>query len=68
MKVSDSPKGMTESYAVKFWHVNEDGFHQQDKMLFYSNSKSAHKVVESFALKRLRKTYKDVRIVTVTYQ
>ena len=37
MKVSESPYGMTETYTVKFWYMNEDGFYRQTKEDFYTN-------------------------------
>lgn len=68
MKVSADQKGKSESYAVKFWYVNDEGFYQQGEKLFYANSRCAHKVIERYAITELRKTHKNVRIINVTYQ
>ena len=46
MKVSESPYGMTESYTVKFWYTNEEGFYRQIEETIWANSKSAHEAVE----------------------
>lgn len=67
MKVSESPYGMTETYTVKFWYMNEDGFYRQTKEDFYTNSKSAHQQVENYAKKALTKFYKGFRIISVIY-
>jgi hypothetical protein len=68
MKVSESPYGMTESYTVKFWYSNEEGFYRQIEETLYADSKSAHKEVEKFAIKNLSKVYKNFRIISVIYQ
>jgi hypothetical protein len=67
MKVSEAPYGMTETYTVKFWYQNEEGFFRQIEEDFYCNSKSAHEAVESYANKKLKRFYKNFRIVSVTY-
>ena len=67
MKVSESPYGMSESYSVRFWCTNESGFDTQIEETFYSTSKNAHKKIETFALKQLSKMYKNIRIITVSY-
>ena len=67
MKVSDSPHGATETYTVKFWYRNSQGFVDQAKKDFYSTSRAAHDKVEKFAIKMLTKFYKDVKIISITY-
>jgi hypothetical protein len=67
MKISESPYGMTETYTVKFWYQNAEGFHRQIDEDFYCNSKSAHDQVEHFAKQYLTKFYKEFRIISVTY-
>jgi hypothetical protein len=68
MTVTESPYGMSESYTVKFWYTNEDGFYRQIEETLYSNSKSAHDAVEKYAVKNLGKFYKNFRIISVVYQ
>ena len=68
MKVSESPYGLTESYTVKFWYTNEEGFYRQIEETLYADSKSAHDAVEKYCLKNLAKFYKNFRIISVTYQ
>jgi hypothetical protein len=67
-KVSESPYGMSESYTVKFWHTNEDGYYRQIEETLYSNSKCAHDDVETFAKNNLGKFYKNFRVISVAYQ
>lgn len=67
-KVSDSPYGMSESYTVKFWYTNEEGYYRQIEETLYSNSKGAHEDVEKFAKKNLGKFYKNFRVISVVYQ
>ena len=68
MKVSESPYGMSESYTVKFWHTNEEGFYRQVEETIYANSKGAHGTVEKFCNKNLSKFYKNFKIISVIYQ
>lgn len=68
MKVSESPYGMTESYTVKFWYTNEEGFYRQIEETIWANSKSAHEAVERYCKKNLAKFYKNFRIISVSYQ
>ena len=68
MKVSESPYGMTESYTVKFWYTNEEGFYRQIEETIWANSKSAHDAVEQYCEKNLAKFYKNFRIISVVYQ
>lgn len=67
MKVSESPYGFTETYTVKFWYQNEEGYWRQIEEDLYSNSKSAHDAVEKYFMKYVAKFYKGARIVSVTY-
>lgn len=67
-KVSESPYGMSESYTVKFWYTNSEGFYRQLEEDLYANSKDAHHEVEQFAKRKLGKFYKNFRIISVTYQ
>jgi hypothetical protein len=67
MKVSESPYGFTETYTVKFWYQNEEGYWRQQEIGLYCNSKSAHSCVEKYFMKYLAKFYKGARIVSVTY-
>ena len=68
MKVQESPYGLSESYAVKFWYENEEGYSRQEEEILYSNSKGAHKAVETYFKKYVAKNYKRVRIISVIYQ
>ena len=68
MKVSESPYGMTESYSVKFWYTNEEGFYRQIEETIWANSKDAHDAVEQYCNKNLSKFYKNFRIISVIYQ
>lgn len=38
--IKEAPYGCTETYTVKFWYTNKDGFRQQGEENFYCNSKS----------------------------
>ncbi len=67
MQVSDSPYGMTETYTVKFWYQNAEGYYRQSDEDFYADSKSAHDLVEKYAVKKLSKFYKNFRIISVVY-
>ena len=66
-KVSEEPYGMSETYTVKFWYQNEEGFYRQIEEDFYANTKDAHAEVEKFATKKLTKFYKGFRIINVVY-
>jgi hypothetical protein len=68
VKISESPKGMSESYTVKFWYTNEEGYYRQIEETIWANSKSAHDAVEKYCNKNLSKFYKNFRIISVTYQ
>lgn len=68
MKVSESPYGMSESYTVKFWYTNQDGFYRQIEETIYANSRSAHDAVQKYCEKNLPRYYKNFRIIGVTYQ
>ena len=68
MKIQESPYGCSESYAVKFWYENEEGFSRQEDETLYCNSKSAHKAIETYFKKHIAKNYKYARIISVTYQ
>lgn len=68
MKVSESPYDMTESYTVKFWYTNEEGFYRQMEETIWANSKGAHDAVERYCEKNLAKFYKNFRIISVIYQ
>jgi len=65
MKVSESPYGMSETYTVKFWYKNEQGFDRQTTEDFYANSRSAHEAVEKFAQHQLSKHYTAARMISV---
>ena len=67
MKVSESPYGMSETYTVKYWYVNSEGYLRQGTEDFYAKGKSAHKNVEVFAKKYLSKLFSKVDIISVTY-
>lgn len=67
MKISESPYGMTETYTVKYWYVNHEGYLRQAEDDFYSRSKSAHAQVEAFAKKSLSKLLSKVEIISVIY-
>lgn len=67
MKISESPYGMSETYTVKFWYKNDEGFTRQTEEDFYTNSKSAHEEISKFALKTLSQYYKNIEIISVTY-
>jgi len=66
-KVSESPYGMTETYTVKYWYINYEGYLRQGTEDFYTRSKSAHKNVEAFAKKYLSNLLSNVEIISVTY-
>ena len=69
--VSEAPYGLSESYEVKFWYKDENGFLKQGDEIFYSNSKSAHEDVEKFFMNEIKNfsaIFKEVRIISVTYQ
>lgn len=59
---------MSESYTVKFWYTNEEGFYRQMEETIWADSKSAHGEVEKFCNKNLSKFYKNFRIISVIYQ
>ncbi len=67
MKVSESPYGTTETYVVKFWYENQEGFYRQLEENIYCNSKSAHKQIEAYCYKNLAKFYKNFKIISITY-
>ena len=58
---------MTETYVVKFWYINYEGYLRQGKEEFYCNSKGKHKEIERYAKNALSKHLKDVRIISVIY-
>ena len=66
-KIKVSPYGTTETYTVKFWYINLEGYHVQGSDDLYCNSKSAHKDVEKYFMKHLAVYYKNARIISVTY-
>ena len=68
MKISETAKGMTEEYVVKFWYKNDEGYFRQSEKSFYCNSKAAHKQIEKYAQKVLTKEYKEYRMIAITYQ
>lgn len=68
MKVSESPYGYTDSYAVKFWYVNAEGYTRQGEEILYTNGKGKHKVVERYFIKVFAKHYKRIDVISVTYQ
>jgi hypothetical protein len=67
MKVSESPYGLSETYTVKFWYQNAEGFYRQLEEDFYADSKDAHQAIADYATKRLTKFYKNFRIISVIY-
>lgn len=67
MKVSESPYGMTETYSVKFWFENGEGYVRQTTEDFYTNSKAAHRLVHNYAMRYLPEYYKKVQIISVIY-
>ena len=67
MKVSESPFSMSETYTVKYWYVNSEGYLRQGTEDFYAKGKSAHETVEAFAKKYLSKLFSKVDIISVTY-
>ena len=59
----------SESYVVNFWHTSvTSGFLEQKKVTFWTSNKNSHKAVEKFAKEHLSKTYKEVKIISVTFQ
>ncbi len=66
-KISQSPYGMSETYTVKFWYTNAEGWYKQGEEDFYCNSKSKHKQVEAYAMSKLGALYSQVKIISVTY-
>lgn len=68
MKIQESSHGCSESYAVRFWYENEEGYFRQEEELLYCNSKSAHSKIESYFNKYIAKNYNKARIISVTYQ
>lgn len=67
IKISEYPANLSETYTVKFWYRNSEGFLRQIEEDVYSNSKNAHSQVEKFAKKNIGKFYKDFKIISVTY-
>lgn len=68
MKISTSPYGFSESYEVKFWYTNHEGYWRQTTEMFYCNSKVAHKHIEKYAFNYLSGYYYGIKIISVTYQ
>jgi len=69
IKVANAPYGgLRETYSVKFWYTNDDGFYRQGEEDIYASSKDAHCEVEQFSIKALSKCYKNFRIISVVYQ
>lgn len=66
-RVSTTPETYTETYTVRFWYTNAEGFRRQHCKDFYSNSKSNHKAVKKYAEITLKKIYKNLEIISVVY-
>ena len=67
MKVSNTRSGYSETYLVKFWYCNEEGFDRQATKEYFSNSKQCHDLINKLALKELKKLYTNPRIISVIY-
>lgn len=67
MSVSDSKKGYSETYRVKFWYEGKDGFWAQKEIYLYTNSKSSHMEVETYFNREVKPSYKNGRLVSVIY-
>ena len=67
MQIKEAPYGCTETYTVRFWYESSDGFHKQGEEDLYCNSKNAHKQVQRYFLSNFANTYKNIRIISVTY-
>ena len=66
--IKEAPYGCTETYTVKFWYTNKDGFRQQGEEDFYCNSKSAHEDVEKYFYKFCKSTqYIKPEVISVVY-
>jgi hypothetical protein len=69
IKVAESPYNkLQDTYTVKFWYTNDEGFYRQGEEDMYASSKDAHREVEQFSIKALSKYYKNFRIISVVYQ
>lgn len=68
MKIQEAPHGCTESYVVKFWYENEEGYSRQGEETIYNDSKATHRAIETYFKKHIAKNYNRARIISVTYQ
>lgn len=66
-KIKEAPYGCTETYTVKFWYSNQEGYRQQGEEDLYCSSKSAHKDVEEYFLKEFYKHYTKPEVISVVY-
>lgn len=65
--IKEAPYGCTETYTVKFWYTNQDGYRQQGEEDFYYNSRSAHKDVEKYFLGKKWTCYKNPEVISIIY-
>lgn len=67
MNVSESKKGFTETYVVKFWLEGKDGFWAQKEINLYSNSNSNIEEIEKYFDEQIKPSYKHARLLSIRY-
>ena len=54
----------SESYEVRFWKPIENGYWEQDDVIYYTQHKNSNPDVE----KRFLSEYPSCKIISITYQ